>query len=146
MTRKATICLLAVLCATVSGAARADDAVVAASVTVNPLDLSLSLSTLEGKAGDRVRARAAATNLGSAELSTVRLTLRADPSGLTIIGKNPRTIDALAGGASAEVAWQLCGREQASYVVLVRGTTGGFSAESAAQLLRITGIGRCPRA
>lgn len=139
--------------ALVTGGARAgDQGTVAGWVYVNPLELELSFSAGQVKAGQAARARSMVTNRGSADLANVVVTLRVDPTGLTIAGSTRRTIALLEGGATAEVTWRICGTQPGSYVLLTHGEftrpTGQLVAtDSAAYLLQVLPNPRakCPR-
>jgi hypothetical protein len=112
------------------------------TVVANPLAVSFSLSTASVAAGTPFGATATVSNLGAAPLASVDVTLQADSS---IAGAVTRHIASIAGGATATVAWQLCALAPGSYVVLAKGQTGGFPAESAAQVLQVgTGTTPCP--
>jgi len=147
--RLAAVALVLALPA-LAGSAGAGTLGVGASVDVVPLTVSLALSTHRAKVGESVRAQATATNLEPDPLADVSLTLRSDPSGLSLGGPATQRVSAIAAGGSASATWTVCGVEPGSYVVLVRGTftsaTGRLVAsESSGELLEIVSSQRTCR-
>jgi hypothetical protein len=119
-----------------------------ATVVPSPLVVTLSLAPARIGPGQVSRATALATNLGRDRLRDAMLTLRSDPPGVSLTGRNPRRFSSLASGASATGEWTVCGRGPASYVLVAqaRGSLPSgavVTGESEARVLTIAGPPAC---
>lgn len=135
---------LGALAVGVPGSQGADTGSVTATVVPSPFSVVLALTPTKVSAGKPATATARATNLGSAPITQVELLLRADPSGFTVTGRNPRAFTRVGAGKSVDAEWRLCARVPTVYIVVARarGTlpSGALaSAESPARLLTVTG-------
>jgi hypothetical protein len=128
---------------TLVGAARAaGGGSISGTVVATPLALAISLSSTSVPSGSQFSATASVSNLGTSSLSNVDVTLQADSN---IAGASTKRLASIAGGSTVSVTWQLCSLAPGSYVLLTKGQSGSFSAESSAQLLQITSSsGKCP--
>lgn len=141
MTRVAAALLLALGLAT--GAHAAGSGTIKAAVRANPLSVSLSIAPGQVAAGAPATATATVRNLGTAALSTVAVTLRADPT-LTVANAT-KSIASLAGLGSAQLTWPVCSGGAGSFLLVAAATAGAFTAESTAQLLQAgSGSAACP--
>jgi hypothetical protein len=115
-------------------------------VAVNPLTVSLTLSSPFTSVGGSVIASAMVSNPGSAPVANVVVTLAADPN-LTIAGGvETRTLGTLPGNSSAGATWSLCALAAGNYVVLARATAGSFLVDSPGQLLNVSAAsGQCTK-
>jgi hypothetical protein len=142
MTRFVATVLLAL--GVVAGAHAAGSGSINGSVLVNPLTVSLALSSGSSAVGSPVTATATARNSGPAALSVI-VTLAADVN-LAVAGGVTRTIGTLPANGSAQVSWSLCALAPGGYVVLANATSGPFRTDSPAQVLSVSaGSGQCPK-
>jgi hypothetical protein len=117
------------------------DAALEGRVRVSAIIVAFALSADSANVGQSIRAEARITNIGTATLRGIAIDIRADRVGLAI--KSPTAeVLSLKPGRSTTVTWSICGRNEGSYVLLVRATHAGVSIESAARLLSITAGGR----
>ncbi|MFY9578674.1 MAG: hypothetical protein WAQ33_05065 [Gaiellaceae bacterium] len=146
MTRILATVLVAL--AVVTGAHAAGSGSITGSVTVAPVDpltVTLTLSSPSTSVGGSVSAAATVRNSGGAPLANVVVVLTADPN-LTVAGGETRPLGTIPGGGSASASWTLCALRPAGYVVVVRATAGSFGADSPAQVLNVSaGSGQCPK-
>ena len=135
---------LAVLLALVTaGSLEAESsASIEATVQVTSIDLQLALSASSARVGDKLRADATVTNLGSSRLASIDIELRVDTAGLGIKGNGKTTVSKLAAGRSATVSWSICALQPGSYVVQARALVAGVAVDSQARLLAVTGVRR----
>jgi hypothetical protein len=142
MTRILGVVLLAF--GLVAGAHAAGSGSVNGSVLVNPLAVSLALSSGSSTVGSPVTATATARNAGPVPLS-VTVTLTADVN-LAVADGVTRTIGTLPANGTAQVSWPLCALAPGGYVVLANATSGPFRTDSQAQVLNVSaGSGLCPK-
>jgi hypothetical protein len=142
MTRILAAVLLAL--GLVAGAHGAGSGSVTGSVLVNPLTVSLALSSGSFAVGSPVTATATTHNAGPVPLS-VTVTLTADVN-LAVAGGVTRTIGTLPANGTAQVSWPLCALAPGGYVLLANATSGPFRTESSAQVLNVSaGSGQCPK-
>ena len=142
MTRILATVLLAL--GLVAGAHGAGSGSVTGSVLVNPLTVSLGLSSGSFAVGSPVTATATARNAGPVPLS-VTVTLTADVN-LAVAGGVTRTIGTLPANGTVQVSWPLCALAPGGYVVLAYATSGPFRTDSPAQVLNVSaGPGQCPK-
>jgi len=136
--------LLAVLLALVTaGSLEAESsASIEATVQVAAIDVQLALSASSARVGDKLRADATVTNLGSSRLATIEVELRVDTAGLGIKGNGKTTVSKLAAGRSATVSWSICALQPGNYVVQARAVVAGVAVDSQARLLAVTGVRR----
>ena len=139
---------LGLLAVGVPGSQGAGSGTAPATVVASPLFVTLSLTPSRIGPGQTSRVAATVTNLGPERIRDVRLTLRSDPTGLSVTGPNPRRLSTLAPQASATGEWTLCGRGPASYVLVAQAhgrLPSGASAtgESDAHVLTVTGPPTC---
>ncbi|HET9851792.1 MAG TPA: CARDB domain-containing protein, partial [Candidatus Limnocylindrales bacterium] len=136
--------LLAVLLALVTaGSLQAESsASIEATVQVAALDVHLALSASSARVGDKIRADAKVTNLGSARLATIVIELRVDTTGLGIKGNGNTTVTKLGPGRSATVSWSICALQPGNYVIQARALVAGVAVDSQARLLAVTGVRR----
>lgn len=125
------------------------DATVTGGVRVSPLTLSLELSTTTTTVGQMLQAQAAVWNVGSSTIREIHVELRVDPDGLRV---NRGIVDLarVNAGKTATIAWSVCARVAATYILLARATADGASTESPARVLTIAPGRRsiadpCPR-
>ena len=124
------------------GARAAEGGFVSGNVVANPLAVALSLQPASVPVGSPLNATATVSNLGTGALTNVDVTLQADSS---IAGGSTKRIASLAGGGTATVTWQLCAVTPGSYILLAKGQTASFNAESAGQLLQVaSSSAQCP--
>jgi hypothetical protein len=143
MTRFVAAALLAL--GLVTGARAAESGSVNGSVLVNPLTVSLTLSSSSASVGSPISATATARNAGTASLTNVAVVLNGDVH-LAVAGGTTRTIPTIPGNASAQVSWSVCALAPGGYVVLANSMAGSFHADSTAQVLKVSaGTGRCPK-
>jgi hypothetical protein len=143
MTRILGTVLLAL--ALVAGAHAAGSGSITGSVLVNPLTVSLALSSPSTSVGGSVSAAATVLNSGGAPAANVVVVLTADPN-LTVSGGETRPFGTIPARASANASWSLCALKPGGYVVVVRATAGSFQADSRGQLLNVSaGSGQCPK-
>jgi hypothetical protein len=140
--------LLAGLCAAFvasgplhAGAVRAADDRIAGSVRANPLGVALALSASQVARGETLAAAGTVRNDGAVALADVEVAIAVD-SGLSVVdGAPPQQIGELAAGASADVAWTLCGSGPGIYLVTLhaRGALSGeqFTADSATRVVEV---------
>jgi hypothetical protein len=129
----------------VAGAHGAGSGSVTGRVLVNPVTVSLTLSSASTFVGGSVTATATVVNSGGAPVTDVAVVLAADAN-LAVSGGDTRPIGTIPGNASAQASWPLCALAPGGYVVLARVTAGPYRADSVAQLLNVTaGSGQCPK-
>ena len=128
-----------ILAAATAGAVNAESSSIAASVRVQPLEITLDLSSATARVGDTVRAGATVTNVGPTRVSNVTIELRLDATGLGVRGGLTTLIARLQPGRSTTVSWNLCARQAGSYLILARATIDGVAVESEARLLTVSG-------
>ena len=142
MTRILATVLLAL--GLVAGAHGAGSGSVTGSVLVNPLTVTLALSSGSFAVGSPVTATATAHNAGPVPLSVI-VTLTADVN-LAAAGGVTRTIGPLPANGTVQVSWPLCALAPGGYVVLANATSGPFHTDSSAQVLNVSaGSGQCPK-
>ncbi|HET7182084.1 MAG TPA: NEW3 domain-containing protein [Candidatus Limnocylindrales bacterium] len=121
----------------------ASGAAVRGQVVVSPITIELVISPSTAPAGTWVTARATVRNLGPATIAKVAVRLRA-PSGVVLRPTTPKLVRSLGPGASAVVAWSLCGRRPGADLVFAEATFGRVVIDSTARLLTVTaGGGGC---
>lgn len=135
----AATALALLLVVVVAGSSNAESATVGASVRIASLDVTLTLSALEARVGETVRARAVVDNLGSTSLSDVAVELRVSSEGVRTRGESTVIIPRMKPGHTAIVSWTLCTLQEGNFVVFARVTGDGASVDSPARVLSIAG-------
>ena len=123
----------------VAGAHAAGSGSITGRVTVaalNPLTVSLTLSTPSASVGGSVTATATVVNSSSAPINNVTVALTADPN-LAVVGGETRTTGVPA-NSSASVSWSFCPLLPGGYVVAATATAGPFHADSQGELLNVS--------
>jgi hypothetical protein len=129
----------------VAGAHAAGSGSITGNVLVNPLTVSLTLSSPSTVVGSSVSATARVVNGGGASVANVSVVLAADVQ-LAVAGGDTRTIATVPGNGSSQVSWSLCALAPGGYVVVARATAGSYRADGAAQVLTVSpGSGQCPK-
>ena len=117
------------------------NASVVGHVIVDPLDVSIALSSGEVAIGKIVRTTVSIRNRSTTTVTQLSGELRADPTGVVVERLSGNGVVTLKGGKSVKAEWTLCGRVPGTYVVLARVTgrlpAGAFASESPAVLLRV---------
>jgi hypothetical protein len=132
--------VVALLAFAIAGSANAESSSITASVRVAPIDVALVLSGSSARVGDKIRAQATVTNLGTSQLTGISVELRVDSTGLAIRGSAVTTISRLKSGASVSSTWTLCAVQPGNYLVMAHATAAdGVAVDSAARLLSISG-------
>jgi hypothetical protein len=138
---RATV-LAALLALLTAGSLQAESsASISASVQVAAIDVELALSAASARVGDKVRADAKVSNVGSTRVADVVVEVRVDTAGLGVKG-GKTTISRLAAGRSTTVSWTLCALQPGNYVVQARAVVAGVAVDSEARLLTVAGIRR----
>ena len=132
----------------VAGAHAAGSGSVTGSVTVaplNPLTVSLTLSSSSTSVGGSITANATVLNSGGSPVTDVEVVFTADPN-LTVLGGETRPLGTIPAGGSASTSWPVCALAAGGYVVVARVTAGPFQADSPGQLLNVSpGAGQCQK-
>ena len=145
MRRPVAAAAAALSLALVAGA-HGSSGVVSAVVVPIPVAVSLSVAPPAIAGGGAATATATVANLGASALAPQSVTLHFDAVGLRVRHGAHRTTAPIAGGASAQVTWQLCGRAPGNYFVLASARFGDVDVESPAVLLAVTGAAApCPK-
>jgi len=116
---------------------------IAGRVSVSALTVRLELSQVVVRAGKSVQVRATAANESTASVADVRLTIRADPSGITFRPAESRTIRRIAPGRTDTITWSACGQTVGTYSFVVTADVAGVLVTSRPQLLSITAGKAC---
>jgi hypothetical protein len=82
-------------------------------------------------------------NESTAGLADVRLTIRAEPSGLTFRPAESRAIRRIAPGRDETVTWSACGQAVGTYSLVVTADVAGVLVASRPQQLSITAGKAC---
>ncbi len=149
MRRVAAALLLAFVLLPVGRDVRADQGTVEGRVTVNALEVTLSLAPPHAKAGQVALAAAQVRNNGAGTLSGLTVSLRLAPVARPpeLVGRPAESI--LTGGEGTSQTWRVCVDAPGQYMVMVTATAldaegREMRAESEARLLTIQpGKGRC---
>ena len=129
----------------VAGAHGAGSGSVTGRVLVNPLTVSLTLSSASTSVGGSITANATVLNSGGSPVTDVAVVFAADPN-LTVLGGETRPLGTIPAGGSASASWPVCALAAGSYVVVARATAGSFQSDSPAQLLNVSpGVGQCQK-
>jgi CARDB len=133
--RLVLVCAALAVC--VASAAQAGDSgSITGRVLVNPLSVTVDVPPDPVKAGRDFKITARVANAGTTALRNVDVLLVRDPA---IVLRDParQVLDPLGGGRAGKVTWTACSATPGSYVVLVRATTGPFTAESPGAVIEI---------
>jgi uncharacterized membrane protein len=131
--------LAPLLVVALAGSTSAASGTIDASVRIAPLEVSLTLSALQARVGDSLRARAVVQNLGSTPVSNVVVELRVDSLGLSVRGSAVVIIPRIQARHSATASWTVCALQEGNFVVLARATGDGASVDSLARVVSIVG-------
>jgi hypothetical protein len=115
---------------------------VAGQVSVSALTLQVELSQVVVRAGKSVQVRAIVANESTASVADVRLTIRADPSGLVFRPADARVIRRIAPGRTDSITWSACGQTVGTYSLVVTAAVAGVLVASRPQQLTITAAGK----
>ena len=117
----------------------AESASISASVRVVSIAVTLELSTQAARVGDKVRAQATVTNVGTSRVGSLVVSLRADSAGVVIRGSPEIAINRLQPGHSTTVSWNLCPAQSGNYLLLAHASVAGAGVESQTRLLQVSG-------
>ena len=116
---------------------------VAGRVSVSAVTVQLELSQLVVRAGKSIQVRATLANESTVGVADVRLTIRADPSGITFRPAESRTVRRIAPGRTDTVSWSACGATVGTYAFVMTADVAGVLVTSRPQLLSITAGKAC---
>jgi hypothetical protein len=118
---------------------------VSATVLVNPLEIELTLTSRSVRTGQRVRASATVSNLGTNPLDEVVVRLHASGT-LVIIDQEEQDVGTVEAGSQVRLTWWVCSNEPVSQLLLVSADAildaNPLRAESEAHVLTVTSGGR----
>lgn len=135
-----------VLAISTAGSVSAESASIEASVRVVPIEIALELSTLQGRVGEVVRAKATVRNAGPTRASNVTVELRLDATALSVKSSLTASIARLQPGHVASISWNICPTRTGNNLVLARASVDGAAVESPTRLLTVTAAAQRKRA